>query len=134
MVTSALRLRWASKLSPPGSFGTCLPQQPEYVTAAECQHTRRLVDHHRWRRSSGAHVIRIGGGVDDVDIDSHRFVHACVGMVSKSRSETLHVLAKTLARLDDRATDVLSTFLTGALQHVDAGAGAGGSARQAVRS
>jgi hypothetical protein len=46
----------------------------------------------------------------------------------------LHVLAKTLARLDDRATDVLSTFLTGALQHVDAGAGAGGSARQAVRS
>jgi hypothetical protein len=50
-------------------------------------------------------------GVDDCGIDCHRLCHACVGMVSKSRSETLHVWAKTrTTRLDDCATVVVSMF------------------------
>jgi hypothetical protein len=61
-------------------------------------------------------------------INCHRLCYACVGMVSKSRSETLHVRAKTLARLDDRATVVVSIFLTRALQYTDGRRGAGGSA------
>jgi hypothetical protein len=39
-------------------------------------------------------------------------------MVSKSRSETLHVWAKTLARLHDCATVVVSILLTWALLHI----------------
>ena len=59
------------------------------------------------------------GVVDDCRIDCHRLCYACVGMVSKIRSETLHVWAKTLTRLDDRATFDVSILLIGALQPID---------------
>ncbi len=72
-------------------------------------------------------LLCVWDGVDDCGIDCHRLCHACVGMFSKSRSETLHVWAKALARLDDRATCDVSILLTGALLSA-AGAGAGGSA------
>ena len=63
--------------------------------------------------------MRIVDGVNDVDSNTRRVVPADINVNARARTIVQHVGTKSLARLDDSASAVVSMVLPGVLPHID---------------